>query len=110
MIWAMYFTVSVLLAAGLYGVITKKNLMKVFISLSIMETGVNLLLITIGYIPGGTAPIENANFAKYVDPIPQALVLTAIVIGVSVTALALSLLMSYHSKTGTLEYEEGMKW
>ncbi|MCD6512032.1 MAG: cation:proton antiporter subunit C [Thermoplasmata archaeon] len=110
MIWAMYFAVAVLLTAGLYGVITKKNLMKVFISLSIMETGVNLLLITIGYIPGGTAPIENGNFAKYVDPVPQALVLTAIVIGVSVTALALSLLIMYHSKAGTLEYKEGMKW
>jgi len=105
-----YITVAALLSIGLYGVISKRNLMKIFISLSIMETGVNLLLITIGYIPGGTAPIENANFAKYVDPLPQALVLTAIVIGLSVTALAIAVLISYYQKNGTLEYKEGMKW
>ena len=105
-----YIAVAALLSIGLYGVIAKKNLLKIFISLSIMETGVNLLLITIGYVPGGTAPIENGNFAKYVDPLPQALVLTAIVIGVSVTALALSLLISYYSKTKSLEYKGGMKW
>ena len=109
-IMASYFTVASLLSIGLYGVMTKRNLIKIFISLSIMDTGVNLMLITIGYLPGGTAPIENANFAKYVDPLPQALVLTAIVIGVSVTALALALLIKYHSKKGTLEYKGGMKW
>ncbi len=109
-IMASYFTVASLLSIGLYGVMTKRNLMKIFISLSIMDTGVNLMLITIGYLPGGTAPIENANFAKYVDPLPQALVLTAIVIGVSVTALALVLLIKYYSKKGTLEYRGGMKW
>ena len=105
-----YVTVASLISIGLYGVMAKRNLMKVFISISLMEAGVNLLLITIGYVPGGTAPIENANFAKYVDPLPQALVLTAIVIGVSVTALALSILISYHEKNGTLEFKGGMKW
>ncbi|HHH78282.1 MAG TPA: cation:proton antiporter [Thermoplasmatales archaeon] len=110
MMWAEYFTVAALISIGLYGVMSKKNLMKIFIALSLMETGVNLMLITVGYVPGGTAPIENGNFAKYVDPLPQALVLTAIVIGVSVTALALTMLIWYHSKTGTLEYRRGMKW
>ena len=107
---AEYFTVAALISLGLYGVMAKKNLMKVFIALSLMETGVNLLLIAIGYISGGTAPIEDGNFAIYVDPLPQALVLTAIVIGLSVTALALTLLIRYYSKTGTLEYKGGMKW
>jgi len=105
-----YLTVSALLSIGLYGVMSKKNLMKIFISISIMETGVNLLLISIGYVKNGTAPIENGNFATYVDPLPQALVLTAIVIGVSVTALALTMTMLYYSKKGTLEYKGGMKW
>jgi len=110
MIWAIYFTVASLLAIGVYGVITKKNLMKIFISLSVMETGVNLMLIAIGYIPGGTAPIENGNFTTYVDPLPQALVLTAIVIGVSVTALALVMVINYYEKNKTLEYRRLMKW
>jgi len=110
MMWPEYVTVAALISIGLYGVMAKKNLMKIFIAISLMETGVNLLLITIGYIPEGTAPIENGNFVKYVDPLPQALILTAIVIGLSVTALALTLLIRYHSKTGTLEYRRGMKW
>jgi len=105
-----YIAVAALLSIGLYGVVSKRNLMKIFISLSIMETGVNLLLITIGYVPEGTAPIENANFTKYVDPLPQALVLTAIVIGLSVTALAIAMLISYYEKKGSLEYKGGMKW
>jgi len=110
MIWAAYFAIASLLAIGIYGVMTKKNLIKIFISISIMETGVNLMLIAIGYIPGGTAPIENGNFAKYVDPLPQALVLTAIVIGVSVLALALVMVINYYQKNKTLEYRRLMKW
>ncbi|HHO57360.1 MAG TPA: cation:proton antiporter [Thermoplasmatales archaeon] len=110
MIWAIYFAIASLLAIGIYGVITKKNLMKIFISISIMETGVNLMLIAIGYIPGGTAPIENGDFTTYVDPLPQALVLTAIVIGVSVLALALVMVINYYEKNKTLEYRRLMKW
>ena len=97
-----------LIVIGIYVVMAKKNLIKIIIGLDIMDTGVNLLLISIGYIKGSTAPIENVP-GPYVDPIPQALVLTAIVIGVSVMALALSIAMGIYRKTGTLEIDELME-
>jgi len=93
-----------LIFIGLYIVLVKRNLIKVIIGLSIIDTGVNLFLITIGYIWRGTAPIfSRPGLAKaMVDPIPQALVLTAIVIGVSVLALALSLAIRLYHHYGTL--------
>lgn len=106
MIQYYYLASIALIAMGLYIVIAKKNLIKIIIGLDMMDTGVNLLLIAIGYVTGGTAPIENANYPKYVDPVPQALVLTAIVIGVSVMALALSIVIGLYRKTGTLEIDE----
>ncbi len=94
-----------LIVIGIYIVISKKNLIKIIIGLDIMDTGVNLLLIAVGYVRNATAPIENVP-GPYVDPIPQALVLTAIVIGVSVMALALSIAVGIYRKTGTLEIDE----
>ncbi len=103
---------TALIAIGLYGVMSKKNILKIILSLGLLDTGVNILIVAMGYIPGGTAPIENGNYSLYMDPVPQALVLTAIVIGVSVTALALAVAMGYYKKTGTIELDkEGvMKW
>ncbi|MCD6276372.1 MAG: NADH-quinone oxidoreductase subunit K [Thermoplasmata archaeon] len=102
-----YYLASVaLIVIGIYIVIAKKNLIKIIIGLDMMDTGVNLLLISIGYVKGGTAPIENGNYTLYVDPIPQALVLTAIVIGVSVMALALSIVIGLYKNTGSLELDE----
>lgn len=96
-----------LIAIGLYGIMSKKNLMKLLISVDIMEVGVNLLLVTVGYLPGGTAPIFDGNYGKYVDPLPQALVLTAIVIGLSTLALGVVLVIRHYRSEGTLELEEG---
>ncbi|WP_456367130.1 NADH-quinone oxidoreductase subunit K [Thermococcus sp.] len=103
-----YFGAISLVLIGLYGVLVKKNLMKILISLSVMETGVNLLLISIGYVYGKSAPIlsEGIGPSQTVDPIPQALVLTAIVIGVATTAMALSVAILIHEKYGTLNIEE----
>ncbi|MBP1912447.1 NADH-quinone oxidoreductase subunit K [Thermococcus stetteri] len=103
-----YFGAISLVLIGLYGVLVKKNLMKILISLSIMETGVNLLLISIGYVSGKSAPIlsEGIGPTQAVDPIPQALVLTAIVIGVATTAMALSAAIIIYEKYGTLNVEE----
>ena len=108
----MFVISMALIAIGLYGVMSKKNILKIILSIGLMDTGVNILIVAMGYMPGGTAPIENGNYPIYMDPVPQALVLTAIVIGVSVTALALAVAMGYYRKTGTLELdEEGvMKW
>ena len=94
-----------LIFIGLYIILVKRNLIKVIIGLSILDTGVNLFLISVGYISKGTAPIfskPGLDPARMVDPVPQALVLTAIVIGVAVLALALSLAIRLYHHYGTL--------
>jgi multicomponent Na+:H+ antiporter subunit C len=94
-----------LIFIGLYIIVVKKNLIKVIIGLSILDTGINLFLITVGYIKEGTAPIfskPGLEKSTMVDPVPQALVLTAIVIGVAVLALALSLAIRLYKHYGTL--------
>ena len=85
------------------------------IGLDIMDTGVNLFLISIGYIKKGTAPIfskPGLNPKTMVDPVPQALVLTAIVIGVAVLAMALSLAIRLYQHYGTLDMRriKEQKW
>jgi len=94
-----------LIFIGIYIVLVKRNLIKVIIGLSILDTGINLFLISLGYISKGTAPIFSKidmEIARMVDPVPQALVLTAIVIGVAVLALALTLAIRLYHHYGTL--------
>jgi multicomponent Na+:H+ antiporter subunit C len=110
-----YFGAFSLIFIGLYIVLVKKNLIKVIIGLSIIDTGINLFLIAVGYIKGGTAPIFSKSGLKasdMVDPVPQALVLTAIVIGVAVLALALSLAVKLYKHYGTLNLRKikELKW
>jgi len=95
-----------LIFMGLFTMLVKRNLLKVIIGLSILETGVNLFLISVGYISKGTAPIfskAGMEAERMVDPVPQALVLTAIVIGVAVLALALSLAIRLYHHYGVLD-------
>jgi multicomponent Na+:H+ antiporter subunit C len=104
-----------LIFIGLYIVLIKKNLIKVIIGLSIIDTGINLFLVSLGYITGGTAPIFSKSGLKsdnMVDPVPQALVLTAIVIGVAVLALALALAIKLYKHYGTLNLRKikEQKW
>ncbi len=104
-----------LILIGLYIILVKSNLIKVIIGLSILDTGVNLFLISIGYIKKGTAPIfskSGIEAKNMVDPVPQALVLTAIVIGVAVLALALSLAIRLYQHYGTLNLRKirEQKW
>jgi len=94
-----------LILIGLYIILVKHNLIKVIVGLGILDTGVNLFLISVGYITKGTAPIfskPGIDSEHMVDPVPQALVLTAIVIGVAVLALALSLAIRLYQHYGTL--------
>ena len=104
-----------LVLIGFYIVLVKSNFIKVIIGINLIGTGVNLFLISVGYIRGGTAPIfSEATEAgrEMVDPVPQALVLTAIVIGVSVLALALSVAIRLHGHYGTLNLRKikELKW
>ena len=99
-----------LIALGFYTIVTQNNIIKSVIGLSISDYGVNLLIISIGYVPGGTAPIftpgELTWMSAFVDPIPQALTLTSIVIGACVTAMSMSLAMKLHDSYGTLDTRE----
>jgi len=113
--WMYYFASGGLILVGLYIVLVKTNLIKIIIGINFIETGVNILLICIGYIKGRTAPIfstTDINPADVVDPVPQALVLTAIVIGVAVLALALSIVIRVykHNKTLDVTKIKGLKW
>ncbi len=95
----------ILFLIGLFGIITQKNLIKIIIGLAIMEYSVNLFLIMIGYMKEGTAPIWAEQFkpGSYVDPLPQAMILTAIVIGLATTTLLLAIAIRLYKKYGTLD-------
>jgi len=103
--YAYYIGAFGLILIGLYIILVKRNLIKVIVGLGILDTGVNLFLISVGYITKGTAPIfsrPGIDSKNMVDPVPQALVVTAIVIGAAVLALALSLAIRLYQHYGTL--------
>ncbi|MFD3157444.1 sodium:proton antiporter [Haloimpatiens sp. FM7330] len=98
-----------LIIFGLYIMIMKKNLIKIVIGMSLLDTGINLLLISVGFRVGGTAPIFMNDLKKgafFVDPVPQALTLTSIVIGACVTALALCLVIKIKEHYGTIDADK----
>ncbi len=86
----------VLILVGLYGALTNRDIVRMIVAFTIADTGVNVVLVAVGYMTGRTAPILDAAappaeaVARIIDPVPQALVLTAIVIGLGVTALMLA--------------------
>jgi len=101
---------------GLYCAVTKKNMVKIVIGIMVMEYAVNLFLIMLGYRFGGVAPIVEkgqldvvtgqiaAGFLNSsVDPLPQALVLTAIVISLGSLALMISICIRTYEKYGTFD-------
>ncbi|RLF29801.1 MAG: cation:proton antiporter [Thermoplasmata archaeon] len=104
-----FIAVAALIIIGLYAVIFRKNLIKTVIGITIIESGVNLFLITLGYREGGVPPIytnlpEDVSIPRgMVLPVPQALTLTSIVIGVAVLALMLSLVIHIYRVYGTLD-------
>lgn len=109
----------ILMLIGLWGGFTRTNLLKIILSFSIFDTGLNILIVALGYLPGRTAPIIDGdvvtaeNLAKTaIDPVPQALVLTAIVIGFGVTALMLvyALKMNQHRKSLDINHYTDLKW
>lgn len=104
----VYLLCFVLFLTGLYGVITRRNLVKIAISLSIMEVGLFLFLAMIGYVEEGVAPIVDPSdpVRNYVDPLPQAMVLTAIVIGLATTAMLMAVIIRIYRKYGTFDIRE----
>ncbi|MCK8825636.1 sodium:proton antiporter [Fuchsiella alkaliacetigena] len=98
-----YLAVGILICLGIYTVISTKNLIKMVIGISIVESALILLLIFVGYRPQGTVPILDHGYDLVVDPVPQALALTAIVIGASTTALMLALVVKLYKRYDTLD-------
>jgi multisubunit Na+/H+ antiporter MnhC subunit len=103
---------------GLWGLLTQKNLIKIVIGFALFDTGIHIVMVSIGYVKSRTAPIlDNAidisNAANIVvDPVPQALVLTAIVIGLGITALMLTYVLKMYQKKKSLEINNynDLKW
>jgi multisubunit Na+/H+ antiporter MnhC subunit len=97
-----------LFGIGLYGLWSGRNVLRWILAVGLMETGINVFLVLTGWRPGGTAPIITETFSTsgplpFVDPVPSALVLTSIVIGLGTTTLALSLAILHGRAHGTLE-------
>jgi multicomponent Na+:H+ antiporter subunit C len=99
---------AILILVGLWGVLARPNLFKIAVAFCVLETGVNMLILSVGYIRGRTAPIFDdgaLTAARMTDPVPQALVLTAIVIGLAVTALMLSYAVRLRTSGGASSIE-----
>ena len=104
-----YWLATLLLLIGIYGMLIKPNLVKKLMAMNVMQVAVIMFYISLAVKVGGTAPIEmhavtDAN--AYVNPLPHALMLTAIVVGVGTTGVALALIIRIYRYYGTLEEPE----
>ncbi len=107
-----------LILIGFYGALTNRNLLRMIVAFTIADAGVNIVIVAIGHMHGRTAPILDAAVpvadavARVIDPVPQALVLTALVIGVGVTALMLAYALKLHERKRTLDIARftELKW
>lgn len=100
-----YFVSVWLFLAGLYGVVSSRNLVHLIVSLSVVQSSTYVLLLTIGYRTGAAAPVfaDISSHTPTVDPVVQALMLTDVVVEVTVIALLLALAVKAHDRTGTLD-------
>ncbi len=109
---AIYVLALSLLLVGLYAVIARKNVVKIIIGVLALDYAVNLLLVLMGYRSGGRAPILSAGetsadlAAAGVDPLPQAMVLTSIVISLGITALMVAMGLRLYERYRTFDMSE----
>ncbi len=101
-----YWVVIFLMMTGFYIVISRGNYIKKVIGLNIFQTSVFLLYLTMGKVRGGTTPIVSEEFEVYTNPLPSVLILTAIVVGVATTAVALALVVRIREAYATIEEDE----
>ena len=112
-----YWVFIILLVIGLYSMMTKNNLMKKLIGMNIFQWAIILFFISIGAKRGATVPVIAgghghdthtivARAAEYVNPLPHALMLTAIVVGIATTGIALALLIAIYKRYNTIEEDE----
>lgn len=96
---------------GLWGMLTHRNILRIIIGFTLIDTGLNIVMVATGYVTDGTAPIIDRALAKAdaarhaIDPIPSALVVTAIVIGLSVTAIMLAFAIRLYAAKKTLSID-----
>ena len=103
-----YWVFAILLMIGFYAVVAKTNLVKKLLGLSLFQAAVFLLYITMGKVEGGTAPIFQKSVVDPVfsNPLPQVLILTAIVVGISTMALGLGIVVRVKEEYGSIEETE----
>ena len=102
----------VLIIIGIWGMLTRHNMLRIVLGFSLIDTGIHIIMVSIGFISGRTAPVLNdavdrINAIKQVvDPVPSVLVLTAIVIGLAVTALMLVYVVRLYKKKNSMHIED----
>lgn len=101
-----YWVVVVLMMVGFYIVIAQGNLIKKIVGLNIFQTSVFIFFISLAKLDGGTAPVYLEGVSDYSNPLPHVLILTAIVVGVALTAVGLALVVRIHELYGTIEEDE----
>jgi multicomponent Na+:H+ antiporter subunit C len=101
----------ILVLIGLWGILTHRNILRIIIGFSLMDTGIHIVIVSIGYVTNGTASIIDKGLSpseapsRSVDPIPSALVVTAIVIGLAVTAVMLAYAIQLYESKKTLSID-----
>ncbi|MBH67924.1 MAG: Na+/H+ antiporter subunit C [Rhodospirillaceae bacterium] len=101
-----YWLIVILMMLGLYVVVSRGNFVKKIVGLNIFQTSVFLLYISLGKVTEGTAPILTGKAETFSNPLPHVLILTAIVVGISTTALGLALVVRIRESYGTIEEED----
>lgn len=101
-----YWIVMILMMIGFYIVIAQGNLVKKLVGLTLFQTSVFIMYITMGKIEGATAPILKEGETLYSNPLPHVLILTAIVVGIATTALGLALVVRIKESYNTIEEDE----
>lgn len=98
-----YVAAMLLVAIGLYGVIASPNFVKKIVALNVFQVGIFLFFISSGYVEGGAPPVAGHGSETLVSPLPHVLILTAIVVGVSLTAVGLALVVRIYAEYGSLD-------
>lgn len=101
-----FFATVFMMMGGLFIVIARGNLIKKLVGMGIFQTSVYLLYIAPAKLVGGTAPILDAKFTVYSNPLPHVLILTAIVVGVATLALGLALVVRIREAYGSIEEDD----
>jgi len=99
----MYALCIILFLIGLYGVACKKNIVKIILGIVIMEYAVNLFIVLLGWKKGALAPIVEGTARQIADPVPQAMVLTSIAVGLGLVSLMVALAIRLYERHGTFD-------